>query len=57
MENGERKAGLTYSLSLLLGLVGLIALGLLGLPVATFILLAFAAAVVGSLLYGLRSPA
>jgi uncharacterized membrane protein YbhN (UPF0104 family) len=42
-----------YTALLLVGLCGLLALGLLGLPVATAILFAFAAALVGIVLCGL----
>lgn len=53
MENERKNGGLGYSLALLAGLLGLVALGLLGLPVTTVILFAFAAAVAGAVLYGL----
>lgn len=57
MGDEERKAGVGYSVALVLGFLGLVALGLIGLPVTTIILVLYAAAVVGSLLYGIRSPA
>lgn len=53
MESEERKAGFAYSLALVLCLVGLVALGLLGLPVTTIILVAFASTLLGAFAYGL----
>jgi hypothetical protein len=53
MENEAKNGGFTYSLALVLGLVGIVALGLLGLPMTTIILIAFVAAVLGAFLYGL----
>jgi len=47
----EKPAGTVYSLLLIGGLLVLVGLGLIGLPVATAILLAFAAAVLGVFLY------
>ncbi len=46
-----RQPGIGYSLALLAGIVGLVALGLLGLPVETAVLLLFAAAALGAVLY------
>lgn len=51
MENEERKAGFAYSLALVLGFFGLVALGLLGLPMTTIIPVVFAAAVAGAFAY------
>ncbi|HET7445617.1 MAG TPA: hypothetical protein VFJ57_13270 [Solirubrobacterales bacterium] len=53
MESEERKAGFAYSLALVIGLFGLIGLGLLGLPMTTLILVAFASTVLGAFAYGL----
>lgn len=49
---GERHGGALYSLLLLAGLGGLIGLGLIGLPVASAILLAFGAVAVAIVVWG-----